>query len=398
MQKLNVFIKSRATQSSLSYYTAYILLGLTGGFLGPVLPFLADQTRTTLADISVIFVACSIGYLIGAFFSGRAFGRWSGNTIITLAILAIAGVMAIMPLALTLATLIVLISVLGLVQSAIDVGANTLILRVHGDHAGPYMNALHFFFGVGALLAPIVVAQVLLHIGIIHWVFWIFAILAIPIAMQAFFSPRPTPLIKQPVTQRRARVNILLLGSIMILFILYTGAEIGYGNWLFTYVTKSGLGEEATAAYLTSAFWGIFTAGRILGILLAKRIKPHNIIMVDLVGCLISMGLILYFSKSIPMLWMGTELLGLSMASIFPTLMLFADERLHLTSHITSWFIIASSLGGMFLPWLIGQYFDSFGPKATMIIIFSDLTVAFLLFLGLKMFYSYSKSKTDTLW
>jgi FHS family Na+ dependent glucose MFS transporter 1 len=70
LQKLNVFIKSKATQSSLSFYTAYILLGLTSGFLGPVLPFLAEQTQTTLADISVIFVACSIGYLIGAFSAG----------------------------------------------------------------------------------------------------------------------------------------------------------------------------------------------------------------------------------------------------------------------------------------------------------------------------------------
>jgi FHS family Na+ dependent glucose MFS transporter 1 len=154
--------------------------------------------------------------------------------------LALAGTLATIPFALTLAILIVIISILGLAQSAVDVGANTLIVQMYGDKAGPYMNALHFFFGAGALLVPIVVAQVLLHIGTINWVFWLFAILAIPIAIQTFFSPGPTPLTQQPVTQRRVKINILLLGSIMLLFILNTGAEIGYGNWLFTYVIKSG--------------------------------------------------------------------------------------------------------------------------------------------------------------
>jgi MFS transporter, FHS family, Na+ dependent glucose transporter 1 len=397
LQKLNVFIKTGITPSGLSYYSAYILLGLTSGFLGPVLPFLADQIKTTLADLSIIFVTCSIGYLIGAFFSGRAFGRWRGNKIITLAVLAVAGLLAMMPLALTLVTLIIILSILGFAQSAIDVGANTLILRAHGDNSGPYMNALHFFFGAGALLAPIVVAQVILHIGTINWVFWIFAIMAIPIALQVFFSPGPAQPTKPLENQPKVKINLLLVGSIMLLFVLYTGAEIGYGNWLFTYVIKSGLGKDTSAAYLTSAFWGIFTAGRMLGILLAKRFKPHKILTVDLAGCLISTGMILYFSESVSMLWIGTGLLGLSMASIFPTLMLFADEQMRLTSQVTSWFIIASSLGAMFLPWLIGQYFDSFGPKATMIIIFSDLTVALLLFLGLKLFYSRSQSQTGAL-
>jgi fucose permease len=85
------------------------------------------------------------------------------------------------------------------------------------------------------------------------------------------------------------------------------------------------------------------------------------------------------------------------MDSIFPTLMLFASERMRLTSQITSWFIIASSLGGMFLPWLIGQYFDSFGPEATMIIIFIDLIVAFLLFSGLVILSPFQKVTPDNL-
>jgi fucose permease len=103
--------------------------------------------------------------------------------------------------------------------------------------------------------------------------------------------------------------------------------------------------------------------------------------------------MILFFSESVQVLWVGTALLGLSMASIFPTLILFAEERMHLTSQITSWFLIGTGFGAMFLPWLIGQFFASFGPQTTIIIIFIDLVAAFLIFLGLKKLFPLKKSR-----
>src|SRR5262245_32016397 len=39
----------------------------------------------------------------------------------------------------------------------------------------------------------------------------------------------------------------------------------------------------------------------------------------DFAGCLVSLGLILFFSQSATLLWIGTILFGISQASIFPT-------------------------------------------------------------------------------
>lgn len=49
---------------------------------------------------------------------------------------------------------------MGVVGGASDVGINTLVGFVHGAALGPHIQAVHFGFGVGALLSPIIVAQV----------------------------------------------------------------------------------------------------------------------------------------------------------------------------------------------------------------------------------------------
>jgi FHS family Na+ dependent glucose MFS transporter 1 len=68
-------------------------------------------------------------------------------------------------------------------------------------------------------------------------------------------------------------------------------------------------------------------------------------------------------------LWVGTLGLGFSMASIFPSAMVLAGQRMHLTGEITGLYLMGAGAGGMFLPWFIGQMFERIGPGVTMDII-----------------------------
>jgi fucose permease len=61
------------------------------------------------------------------------------------------------------------------------------------------------------------------------------------------------------------------------------------------------------------------------------------------------------------------------MASIFPTILMLAGERLRVTGTITGWFLVGGGVGGMLLPWLIGQTFALIGPGSMMFIIVADL-------------------------
>jgi FHS family Na+ dependent glucose MFS transporter 1 len=100
----------------------------------------------------------------------------------------------------------------------------------------------------------------------------------------------------------------------------------------------------------------------------------------DIFGCAIGIAIIMLWKDSSVILWAGTILLGLSMASVFPTFILLAGERMRITGAITGWFLVGSGAGGMLLPWLLGQIFARIGPEAMTTVLLIDL-IGMLLFL-----------------
>jgi FHS family Na+ dependent glucose MFS transporter 1 len=261
----------------------------------------------------------------------------------------------------------------------LDVGANTLLVWMYGHKVSPFMNGLHFFFGVGAFLSPIIVAQAILISGDIVWAYWILALLILPVAL--WLVRLPSPISKTNAGDSLSEpINYLLVGMIALFLFLYVGAEVAFGGWIFTYVVALGLTNETTAAYLTSAFWGSFTLGRLLSIPVAVWVKPGLVLLGDLGGCLIGIGTIFLWPDSLTAIWLGTFGLGFSMASIFPTTISFAERRLTITGQVTGWLFVGASGGAMFLPWLIGQLFEPVGAQATMLIIMVDLIVAMGIF------------------
>jgi FHS family Na+ dependent glucose MFS transporter 1 len=366
--------KNQKNIITIAYYLAFILLGLTISAEGPTLLKLSEHTSSTLGEISSIFLVGSFGYLTGSYISGRIYDRVPGHQFMAGILVMLGIVTALVPVATSLPMLLVIIFFLGLAKGALDVGCNTLLLWVHNETVGPFMNGLHAFFGVGAFIAPLIVANVMKATGDIYWVYWSFAIAALPIAIFIWNLPSP-PARTTPEEHRATPLPVFPVTVMVLCFLLYVGAESGYGNWVYTYAFKLNLGTEITANYLTSAFWGFFTVGRLLGILISTRAKPLTILTMDFVGCLVSVGLILLFQDSATILWIGSILLGISLASIFPTFLTLAEERMHITGAMTGWFLVGGGLGGMLMPWLIGQAFAQVGPGAMITIVLASIVL-----------------------
>src|SRR5512147_1842859 len=260
-----------------AYYLAFILLGLTVAAEGPTLLKLAEHTSSALNQISSLFLFSSFGYLLGSFLGGRIYDRIPGHRFMSGVLIFLGILVALVPLAPSLWSLLVVVLILGLAKGALDVGCNTLLLWVHNETVGPFMNGLHAFFGVGSFIAPLIVAQVIGITGDIYWVFWFFAIAAFPIAL--LISRLPSPVARSvPAHHENAPFPIIPVLVMVLCFVLYVGGEAGYGAWIYTYAFTLKFGTEVTAAYLTSAFWGFFTLGRLFGVWTSTRARPITIL------------------------------------------------------------------------------------------------------------------------
>lgn len=367
--------------TTLAYYLAFILLGLTIAAEGPTLLKLAEHTGSRINQISFIFFFGSLGYLSGSYIGGRMYDRFPGHQFMAGILIMLGVVTVFVPLATSLIMLFIIVLILGIAKGALDVGCNTLLLWLHNDKVGPFMNGLHACFGIGAFVSPLIVASVLKSTSDIYWAYWIFAIAALPSAFFVWSLPSPQAR-AIPAEHKDSAFPMIPVVIMIICFALYVGAEAGYGNLIYTYAFKRGLSTEITANYLTSAFWGFFTLGRLFAIWISTRAKPLTILYMDFAGCLASVGTVILFKDSAVMLWAGSILLGISLASIFPTFITLAEERMHVTGAITGWFLVGGGAGGMILPVLIGNAFENIGPNAMMAIVFAtlilDLSALFL--------------------
>lgn len=364
---------------TIGYYIAFIALGLVEAALGPTLPQLAENTGTALREISFLFTARSLGYLLGSFTGGRLFDRMPGHVLMTGFIVLMAAMMVAVPMVPLLWLLTLSLFFIGLAQAGIDVGGNTMIVWVHREKVGPFMNGLHFFFGVGAFLSPIIVAQLVLLSGDIVWGYWALALLTLPAVVWLLRLPSPSPETHSEDGQT-GRINPWLVALFAVFFFTFVGAEISFGGWIFTYITTFDLANETTAAYMTSAFWGSLTFGRLLSIPIAARVRPRTILTADLIGSVISLGLIVLWPDVLPVVWVGAMGFGFSMASVFPTTISVAERRMPITGNVTGSFLVGASLGGMTLPWIIGQLIETVGPRIIIYTIFGTVLMAVVIF------------------
>lgn len=169
--------------------------------------------------------------------------------------------------------------------------------------------------------------------------------------------------LKAPKKHESKGFQIQLLILLFIFFFLYVGMEITYGGLLLTFVVDELGWSKAQGSLITSVFYGSFAAARGLGIFLAKCLSPTMILILDLVLTTLGMAAMLICMQfNTSMIWYLNVVLGVGMASIFPTGVTWAEQYLDLTGKATASFVVGSALGEMLLPAFTGFMFEQKGP------------------------------------
>src|SRR5499426_35105 len=358
-------------RKTILYSLAFIALGLGSGSLGPTLPALAAQTISEMKQISNLFIARSFGTLIGSWMIGRFYDRMAGHPLLASSLLAAAAALALVPSTPKLPTLFALLAFLGIALASINVGGNALLVMVHGERVTPFISALHFAFGLGGYLAPRLVAKFGSRADGLHLTYWMLALAIVPVALITFLSPSPS-LREHRSLGPKSAAPTLMIALFVVLAFLQIGAEATAMGWYFSYAIERGMNEQ-TAGYLNWGFWTAFTVGRLATIWMSVRFKAAPLIVVSLsIALLFALGL-LVFAPAPFVLWFGAIGLGLAVAPIFPNVFGLAERTLRLSGKITGFFLVGSSVGSMFGPWLTGQFFKSHGPQVMPLVVALNL-------------------------
>lgn len=312
-------------------------------------------------------------------------------------------------------------------------GGNVLLLNTWGKKSRPYLQALHFLFALGAFMAPLIV-QPFLQEGSpssngtnitqnssesvsclscnstsgnmpVSWAYWISSI---PLAISAVgflvfvfvnaCSLRDSETQKEEAPEANKQGSLIYRIAIVSLFsiflLLYVGLEVAYGGYIFTFgrTIKEKMSKD-NATFLTSAFWGSFALARLASVPISRYLRPSKMLWMDMAGCLLGSVVLMSQFKNgscnasdMTKLWIGTVLLGVSMASVFPCAVNWAEYFVTVSGRTASILIVASSCGEMLIPLAVGNTIgETVGPCSLMIcaLVISVLVlVTFLLILA----------------
>lgn len=356
------------------YFGGHIVLGLVSASLGPTLPWLAAKLATQPEALGLLFTARGVGYLLGSLACGRLYDRQPAHPLLITAILLLAASMAAVPFLPSRVAVLAIMLIVGGAQGLLDVGNNTTLMRVHGAKVAPFMNALHCFYGVGAMISPVIVDAA----GGLDSAYWILAMTLLPAA--GWLAMVASPTVPEPATSPTANegsTHAPILAAFVLFFLFCQGAESGFGGWIYVIAGERGFSDGA-AAKLLSSFWATFTIGRVLAIVVATRVRPKSMLTIDLLGALVSATVLLTVPGSTG-LWLGTLGLGICLASVFPAALALAGESLSLTGAVTSRIFVGASVGTITMPWIIGESF-ALGAQAPMLTVLLNLASATAVF------------------
>ncbi|KAK2571425.1 Sodium-dependent glucose transporter 1 [Acropora cervicornis] len=376
-------------KSTICYCGVFMVFGMSDEILGPTLLELKCLTGKSITVMSVLFFVHDLCNVFGSTSGGYLVDRFNPNVLVTIALALSAMCIIAIPLSRIFVILLLLAGIFGGCFGATDTFTTV----------SPYLQALHFSYGVGGFVSPLV-AQPFLRRRCVLVVNYTTIIDEWPYANSTSGIDNSTHIFhSQEEMQRDTHVRwaywivalmhvfgddqkprvVLVTVLTSLILLLYDGLMATFGAYVYSYAVKGAVHiKPSHAAYLNSLFWGSLSVGRFVSIPVAMYVKPPTMLMINL---------------SEAALWLGTSGAGLFMSSVFPTSIALAEYYIDLTAPVTSVMIVSAALGELILPLVVGQVFERLGPVSFLAIAFCACFMALMIFILLR-----SAEKSDTDW
>lgn len=333
--------------------------GLVLLIFGPLVPGIMKTFDIKEGMTGLLLGIGSLGFMVGPLIAGAAIDKTGVKKVVMLGFLGEMVFFALFGASPLFLFAAMATFCLHLTASFVETSGNVMPTLIKGNHAGSYMNLVHFFFSVGAFISPFLIG---LYIGatgrwrpVLFFMMIPTAILLVyakfirfPAAdkgdvhqMQGFDS------LKQTLRDRPA-----MFGSLTLL--LYVGAEVGFSAWVVYYL-QSKLGyKPVIASGGLSIVWIGLMVGRFANALLAKKFSSKLLVSTAGIGGLAA-GLIFLGLESLYAVYPCLFIIGLCMSGIFPNVMAEINSREpERAGTVTGIMTMGAGAGAMIFQWFVG--------------------------------------------
>jgi fucose permease len=384
--------------------TFFVISFLTN-IIGPLVPDIITGFNLNLTLVAILPFAFFIAYGVMSIPAGMLIEKYSEKKMMVSSfVVACVGslLLALFPGYLSAIGSLFLI---GCGMAILQVVINPLLRTSGGEeHYAFYSILAQLIFGLASFLSPLVYSGIVSNLqkdplpggiysllsGVVPhtlpWIsmYWLFTLVCLLMIIVLAISRFPrVELSSEEKAEALSIYAMLFRKRLVILFFIamlcYVGTEQGVANWISQFLASyHHYDAQTTGAKTVSYFWGLMTAGGVLGLLFVKLLDSRYVLIIFTTLALICLSLALFGSGNTSLI--AFPLIGFFASVMYPVIFSLALNSVAEHHGSFSGILVTGIIGGAIVPLIVGWLGDHIGLRGGMCFLY--LTMGFILSIG----------------
>ncbi|MGO4292238.1 MFS transporter [Chitinophaga sp. RAB17] len=379
--------------------TFFVISFLTN-VIGPLIPDIINGFHLSLTLVALLPFAFFIAYGVMSIPAGMLIEKYKEKKIMIAAfVVAFLGALLLSCFPNYL-TAVLSLFLIGCGMAMLQVVINPLLRTSGGEEHYAFNSVLaQLIFGLASFVSPLVYSYLVVHIqsGSLHtfaglvpanlpWIslYWLFTLICIFMIAIIGLSKFPSVALTKEETVGALQTHIdLLKKPVVVLYFFalfcYVGTEQGIANWISQFLmVYHHYDPQTTGANAVAYFWGLMTAGGVLGLLLLKLIDSRKVLVGFTLLAMISLTAALFGSG--PVARIAFPMVGFFASVMYPIIFSLALNSVSEHHGSFSGILVTGITGGAVLPLIVGWLGDHWGLRTGLCFLY--LTMGYILSIG----------------
>ena len=382
----------------------FFVISFITNIIGPLSPEFIKDFKLSDLLAGVLPFAFFIAYGVMSIPSSMLVQKYNEKVIMTAAfVVAFLGslLLAVGPNYLTAVLSLFLI---GCGMAMLQVVINPLLRTSGGEENYAFTSVLaQLIFGAASFLSPLVYSYMVLNLnskkstGIfsilqplvpanLPWIslYWLFAVICLFMFVIMLISKFPKVELAHDEKAGPWKTHVMLFKKpVVILYFIalfcYVGTEQGVSYWMSQFLFEyHKFDPQITGANAVAYFWGLMTAGGILGLFLLKVMDSRRLLVVFTILALITLSFALFGSATISLY--AFPIVGFFMSVMYPIIFSLALSSIDEHHGSFAGILVTGIIGGAVIQLFIGALGNIFGLRGGMLFLY--LTMGYILSIG----------------
>jgi MFS transporter, FHS family, L-fucose permease len=385
--------------------TFFVISFLTN-IIGALIPDIKSGFHLSLTEVAILPFAFFIAYGVMSIPSGIMNEKYKEKKIMVAAFVVSFVGSLLLVLFPNYSSYIISLFLIGCGMAMLQVVINPLLRTSGGEENYAFNSVLaQLIFGAASFISPLVYSYLVVNLankGItdpvqrifasvvpqnLPWIslYWVFAAVSLIMFVVILVSRFPKVILSKDEKAGALKVHLdLLKNRTVILFFIamfcYVGTEQGTANWISQFLYEyHHYDPQTTGASAVAYFWGLMTAGGVLGLFLLKIMDSAKVLFAFTILAIITLSVGL-FTGNDQVALNAFPIVGFFASVMYPIIFSLALNSLEEHHGAFSGILLTGIIGGAVIPLIIGAIGDHLGLRTGMFFLY--ITLGYILSVG----------------